>query len=88
MGTFNSYITAGAPCQGEDRTSLEVSPNAEALVASPWPVLNLVLPIKKERKYMESVIIEIRAAEGGDDSKLLVQDMVGIYRKSSILEGL
>ena len=37
---------------------------------------------------MESVIIEIRAAEGGDDSKLLVQDMVGIYRKSSLLEGL
>lgn len=28
-----------------------------------------------------NVIVEIRAAEGGDDSKLLVKDQVGIYTK-------
>jgi len=27
------------------------------------------------------MIIEIRAAAGGDDAKLLVNDMVGYYRK-------
>lgn len=26
-------------------------------------------------------VVEIRAAEGGDDAKLLVQDMYGIYQK-------
>lgn len=30
---------------------------------------------------MESVIVEIRSAEGGKDSKLLVQDQFGIYKK-------
>lgn len=28
---------------------------------------------------MESVLVEIRAAEGGDDSKLLVRDQAAIY---------
>lgn len=28
-----------------------------------------------------SVIVEIRAAEGGDDAKLLVQDQYAIYQK-------
>lgn len=28
---------------------------------------------------MEAIIIEIRAAEGGDDAKLLVDEQVGIY---------
>jgi len=27
------------------------------------------------------MIVEIRAAEGGDDAKMLVQDQLGIYRK-------
>ncbi len=27
-------------------------------------------------------IVELRASEGGDDSKLLVEDMVGIYTKA------
>jgi protein subunit release factor A len=31
---------------------------------------------------MESVVIEIRAAEGGSDAKLLVTDMLGIYVKA------
>lgn len=30
---------------------------------------------------METIIVEIRAAEGGDDSKLLVNDQLGIYKK-------
>lgn len=30
---------------------------------------------------MNSVIIEIRAAEGGDDAKILVGYQVGIYAK-------
>jgi len=35
-----------------------------------------------------SVIIEIRAAEGGGDSKLLVNDQVSIYRKVANQERL
>lgn len=31
----------------------------------------------------QSIIIEIRAAEGGDDSKLLVTDLANIYLKSA-----
>lgn len=30
---------------------------------------------------MNSIIIEIRAAEGGDDAKLLVNDQIKIYSK-------
>lgn len=30
---------------------------------------------------MESLIIEIRAAEGGMDSKLLIQDQFNIYNR-------
>ena len=29
----------------------------------------------------EAIIIEIRAAEGGDDAKLLVEDQVTIYQR-------
>jgi len=29
------------------------------------------------------MIIEVRAAEGGDDSKLLVRDMVEVYRRAA-----
>lgn len=32
---------------------------------------------------MEQIIIEIRAAEGGNDSKLLVNDLMDIYIKSA-----
>jgi len=31
---------------------------------------------------METIVIEIRASEGGNDSKLLVNDLTGIYSKS------
>lgn len=33
----------------------------------------------RRRSVMESIIIEIRAAEGGDDAKLLVEDHAGTY---------
>lgn len=29
----------------------------------------------------EKVVVEVRAAEGGDDSKLLVQDMAAVYMR-------
>lgn len=31
---------------------------------------------------METITIEIRASEGGNDSKLLVKDLTNIYTKS------
>ena len=31
---------------------------------------------------METIVIEIRASEGGNDSKLLVNDLTNIYIKS------
>lgn len=40
----------------------------------------------KENKV--SIIVEIRAAEGGDDSKLLVEDQVSIYTKVAAREYL
>lgn len=39
-------------------------------------------------KKIESVTIEIRSAEGGDDSKLLIRDMAGIYAKACKRRGL
>lgn len=37
---------------------------------------------------MDSVLIEIRAAEGGSDAKLLVVDTMRIYRKASSINRL
>lgn len=38
---------------------------------------------------MDAVVVEVRAAEGGADAKLLVEDTVEIYAKTvSLLEGL
>jgi protein subunit release factor A len=34
------------------------------------------------------MIVEIRAAEGGDDAKLLVADQLAIYAKLSLRRGL
>lgn len=34
---------------------------------------------------METVVVEIRAAEGGDDAKLLVGEMTLIYEKASLV---
>ena len=36
---------------------------------------------------MEKIIIEIRAAEGGKDSKFLVEDLKNIYLKTARLNG-
>jgi len=37
---------------------------------------------------MEAVILEIRAAEGGDDAKLLVEDQMDIYLRYAGRRGL
>ena len=37
---------------------------------------------------METIFVEIRAAEGGDDSKLLVRDQLAIYAAFSKRRGL
>lgn len=37
---------------------------------------------------MESVVVEIRAAEGGSDAKLLVEDHLAAYVKASDRRGL
>ncbi len=31
---------------------------------------------------MGRILVELRSAEGGDDSKLLIRDMAGIYLKA------
>lgn len=36
---------------------------------------------------MSNVIMEIRAAEGGEDAKLLVTEMSNIYIKAAKLQG-
>jgi len=36
---------------------------------------------------MQTVIVEIRAAEGGDDAKLLVEDQLRIYGRVCTLKG-
>lgn len=33
---------------------------------------------------MGSVVLEIRAAEGGQDAKLLVEDMLAVYLKVAV----
>ena len=37
---------------------------------------------------METIIVEIHAAEGGDDAKLLVEEQVGIYERYCARGGL
>jgi len=37
---------------------------------------------------MNQIILEIKAAEGGNDSKLLVTDMLGVYAKVAQRRGL
>lgn len=36
----------------------------------------------------ETIYVEVRAAEGGDDAKLLVNDQVGIYLRYADRRGL
>jgi protein subunit release factor A len=35
---------------------------------------------------MEKIIVEIRSAEGGMDSKLLAKDLADVYRKAARVE--
>lgn len=35
----------------------------------------------------QTVILEIRAAEGGEDAKLLVEEMASIYKKAATVNG-
>jgi protein subunit release factor A len=37
---------------------------------------------------MDEIFVEIRAAEGGTDAKLLVEDQIGIYAKATARSGL
>lgn len=37
---------------------------------------------------MDAVLIEIRAAEGGDDAKLLVEEQLSIYARAAARRGL
>lgn len=37
---------------------------------------------------MSAVIVEVRAGEGGQDAKLLVEELVGIYKRVGALRGL
>ena len=42
---------------------------------------------KQKQTVMEKVTLEIRAAEGGEDSKLLVGDMAAVYLKAAKNKG-
>lgn len=37
---------------------------------------------------MNAILVEIRAAEGGDDAKLLVLEQFRVYEKMMVMEGL
>lgn len=37
---------------------------------------------------MESVVVEVRAGEGGDDAKLLVAEQFAVYAKFALRVGL
>ena len=37
---------------------------------------------------MAAVLVEIRAAEGGEDAKLLVMEQFGIYSRMGVRRGL
>ena len=39
-------------------------------------------------RNVDTLIVEIRAAEGGDDAKLLVYEQLGIYQKLALREHL
>ena len=35
---------------------------------------------------MENIILELRSAEGGSDSKLLMKDLADVYKKAAKIE--
>ena len=36
---------------------------------------------------MKGITLELRAAEGGQDSKLIIEDMAAMYTKAAIKQG-
>jgi hypothetical protein len=46
------------------------------------------VPCNKENRLMESIIVEVRAAEGGEDAKLLVKEQLGAYVRAATLHCL
>jgi len=42
----------------------------------------------RKRDTMETIIVEIRAAEGGADARLLVYEQLAIYHKFAVRERL
>ena len=42
----------------------------------------------KDKEHAMELIIEIRAAEGGDDAKLLVREQFALYGKLGVRRGL
>ena len=44
--------------------------------------------MKEEKTMKDIILIEIRAAEGGSDAKLLVHDQYEVYRRYAVQEGL
>jgi len=45
-------------------------------------------PTTRSEEEAMSVIVEIRAAEGGDDAKTLVDEQFAIYAKRALRDGL
>ena len=43
-----------------------------------------ISPMPPRRKKMETIVVEIHAAEGGLDAKLLIVEQLGIYKKYCI----
>ena len=52
------------------------------------PLQPVLLRAALKEHIMETVIIEIRAAEGGDDAKLLVTDQLRAYANAASRRGL
>ena len=52
------------------------------------PSQSHIRQLNKRHEIMETVLVEIRAAEGGQDSKLLVEDQLKIYSKLAVQECL
>lgn len=45
-------------------------------------------PCPTKEKTMEKIIVEIHAAEGGADARLLIEEQLDIYKKYCIRRGL
>jgi protein subunit release factor A len=50
-----------------------------------FDIIKIFLYIYCKLNIMEKIILEIKSAEGGSDSKLLVKEMAEIYRKTAVV---